>query len=97
MNCRPGDLAYIVAPDFPPYDRKFVTVVRFAKHDEQLGPCWVVKPEGWIPPLWTVTLSPVGTFCYPDRCLRPIRNPGDDAVDETLEPGYVKRRDEVSA
>lgn len=30
-----------------------------------------------------------------DHALRPLRDPGDDAVDQTLVPGYV--RDEVTA
>lgn len=86
MNCRPGDLAYIVSPDFLPYDRKFVTCIEvFGAHPAhpELGPCWTVKPEGWTPPFWSVRLVD-GLFGYPDSMLRPIRDSGDDAVDEIV-------------
>lgn len=83
MNCRRDDLAYIVSPDFPPYDRKFVTCVQGPFEHPDHGACWVVRPEGWTPPLWTVTLVQ-GLFAYPDAHLRPIRPQSDDAVDQMV-------------
>jgi hypothetical protein len=83
MNCHRDDLAYIVSPDFPPYDRKFVTCVQGPFTHPDFGACWVVHPEGWTPPLWTVKLVQ-GLFAYPDAHLRPIRPQADDAVDEVL-------------
>jgi hypothetical protein len=41
--------------------------------------------------------SPLEWDCVADACLRPIRDPGDDASDETLEWLPVPSRDEVTA
>lgn len=95
MNCKPGDLAVIV----PPYQDKemlglVVTVVRRvppaariqAKNgDVSMGGAGIGwRCEGHAPSL------PCGIA---DECLRPLRNPGDDAVDESLlwlpSPGKV--------
>lgn len=86
LRCKQGDLAYIVSPDFPPYDRKFVTCVQVqGAHPScpELGPCWTVRPEGWVPPLCTVSLVN-GLFGYPDSMLRPIRPQPAAAVDEMV-------------
>ncbi|MNL15670.1 hypothetical protein D3C87_1366720 [compost metagenome] len=88
MNCKPGDLAQIVAP----YDEKgrghFVTVVRRAKRRERLGGCDFVHASpvpGWVcdgsVPMWDGFIA--RRLVIADECLRPIRDPGDDAVDES--------------
>lgn len=94
MNCKPGDLAINFFPESPNLGR-VVTVVEV--FDGRLGPdggaietggqlSWIVRGPGlvlWkfggenVPAEWTV---------MPDRWLRPIRDPGDDARDEMLRP-----------
>ncbi len=105
MNCKPGDLAINFFPGSPNLGR-VVTVVE--AYDGRPGPdgaaietggqpCWIVKGPGlvlWkfdgdhIPAEWTVML---------DRWLRPIRDPGDDAQDETLSWLPVPSREGVEA
>ncbi len=70
MNCKPGDLAVVVRSIYDPAQiGKIVRVVE-----------WCAYTEGWI-------VSPCILFyaSVHDECLRPIRDPGDDAVDETLQ------------
>ena len=73
MNCKPGDLAVVVRARMDPSKiGKIVEVI-----------CWHSRAKGWVvePPLC------VGGWEFPavhDDCLQPIRNPGDDAIDETL-------------
>jgi len=80
MNCKPGDLAVVVrtAPD----ERnrhlgRIVPVLRLSKQPTKYGPAW--EYEGDVLTTWGRV--PVIEDC----ALRPIRDPGDDAVDETLE------------
>ena len=93
MNCKPGDLA-VVIKSISGNEGRIVRVVRLhhsTTHDidgyrvypENDGPRWVLEkpvralsPQGHELPLFTV----------PDSCLRPIRDPGDDARDELLRP-----------
>lgn len=78
MNCKPGDLAIVVAigvnPRCPPRVGAIVKV----------GHASSVWPEHWVldPPV----IDPAdGCMVHvKDAHLRPIRDPGDDAVDETL-------------
>jgi hypothetical protein len=85
MNCKPDDIAYIVAPAAQECRGRFVKVLRRAgineildgQHYQLSNPsvvAWVC--EGQIPHYLggTVNLSVIG-----DACLRPIRDqPGDD-------------------
>lgn len=70
MNCRPGDLAVVVKSQ---YDQTQIgKIVRVVE--------WCTWTKGWI-------VSPPILF-YPsvhDEVLRPIRDPGADAVDEVLQ------------
>lgn len=89
MNCKQGDLAYVVAP--PGFKRtfhlRFCTLKRHGVDD--LTPRFTGKewPDSWF----CVWQTPVefegrtirGNYML-DSWLRPIRDPGDDAVDETL-------------
>jgi hypothetical protein len=83
MNCKPGDLAVLVRANLP----------------ENIGSfCEVLGASGIPDYEWSVKFqSPkrlllsgddsfyIGDECLcPDAWLRPIRDPGDEAVDETL-------------
>lgn len=87
MNCKPGDLAVIAwAP--PSTDKLIGCIVRLTTRAPDAAPhpwrqidltvVWNYEGErlrannGWL----VETLN--------DYCLRPIRNPGDDARDESL-------------
>ena len=77
LNCRPGDLAVVVS--VPPYamTRALGSVVRCLELvDGGLGglPMWHVDPPA-ANHYWGIG----------DRWLRPIRDPGEDARDETLD------------
>jgi hypothetical protein len=75
MNCKPGDLAMYVGLN-QEYIGHVVTVVSPTTADSPLavdGPWWHVEPK--IGGKYSRTS---------DASLRPIRDPGDDAVDETL-------------
>jgi len=87
MRCKPGDLAMTVAPFNVGGIGQFVTVVRLAKSEEMIdGIAFYARVPSWVVD---------GTFrtdgnvfrggVIADICLRPIRDPGDDAVDEMLQ------------
>lgn len=84
MNCKPGDLAVIVGS--LPAGRfligRFVEVIERAP-DTQQGPAWLVRLQNEIVnPLTNERgIEGVAADCW----LRPIRDPGDDAQDETLQ------------
>lgn len=77
MNCKPGDLAVIVNGGY--FDRhligKIVRVLAISQKEPNI--CW--SYDG--PRLSTVWGAVIGLA---DEMLRPIRDPGDDATDETL-------------
>ena len=84
MNCKPGDLAVIVESSAG-NEGKIVRCIRVSQWKALLGPngdvsgvVWEIEPPvpGWLDG------SP--TAFALDQCLRPIRDPGDDAKDETL-------------
>lgn len=76
MNCRPGDLAVIVRADGMTGDKLIGRIVRVTTLRDT-GKHW--NYEG--PAISTVWGPVIGLA---DDALRPIRDPGDDAVDETL-------------
>lgn len=73
LNCKPGDLARIIHhPTLPEYADRIVRCVRTHVHPRgRIG--WIIEPR-----------LPCGCDVVADDLLRPIRDPGDDAVDETL-------------
>lgn len=87
MNCKPGDLAIRIqgeSGDLVPVG----AVVRCVRHYS--GPAnidnvrqqftgWFVEYQGHV------TDADGWTWAIPDEHLRPIRDPGDDAKDETLQ------------
>lgn len=85
MNCKPGDLAIIVW-SAAGNEGKIVRCVRLLGERLWYGPGEASMPY----PTWEVDRDlhdwggEVGRD-VPDAQLRPIRDPGDDAVDETLE------------
>jgi hypothetical protein len=80
MNCKPGDLAAIVREMLPGTPcgliGRHVTLTSLDLNDAY-EPSW--NYDG------PTLLTPYGfpAEVIPDRCLRPIRDPGDDAVDES--------------
>lgn len=75
MNCKPGDLAVVVSTlGFPSLERR--TLGRIVK---------VLRPDVPRPPfgfMWEVEHHDIVRVA--DACLRPIRDPGDDAQDESF-------------
>lgn len=76
MNCRPGDLAMVVDTIHKHLLGRIITVHNLAG-ENQFGPCWNYSGN---------LVSSTGRLEYvEDCCLKPIRDPGDDAVDEMVE------------
>ena len=88
MNCKPGDLAIVVKANRVPENvGRIVKVVRLVSRGEVLFSSGCVNgTAGWL------VEGRVRSFLgfngnegvFPDNCLRPIRDPGDDAQDEML-------------
>ena len=89
MNCKPGDLAYVVAPYAVPGRGRVVTVIRAARYPETLNgfefyaadpsePGWVC--QGAVPNVNGVIRT---LLVIADCSLRPILDPGSDATDES--------------
>ncbi|MFS2047533.1 hypothetical protein ACEN9J_02990 [Variovorax sp. Varisp41] len=107
MNCKPGDLARIVCPRSINRDR-LVRCIRLLVRGEEMTiqgvtfqpvsgeGFWAVEgrlsAQGIEGGIETVPGGPIH-----DRWLRPIRDPGEDAVDETLQRLSAPSRDEVMA
>ena len=93
MNCKQGDLA-IVVEAHGSFRSAVGRIVRCEALSAKHSAAWVVDP-----PL-TIQVG-IGHVLHceavGDECLRPIRDPGDDAVDETLSWVPVPVRDEVMA
>jgi hypothetical protein len=75
MNCKPGDLAIVSGKETLPHLRgRIVTVARCGN---LYGiPHWQTEPK-------FIDRDGVEVW-FADEDLRPIRDPGDDATDETL-------------
>lgn len=90
MNCKQGDIAVIVAPYALSGRGAIVKVIRPARHRESLmgAEFTLVYGEfGWVCQ-GSVTMESGAVerlTVISDVCLRPIRDPGEDARDETLE------------
>jgi hypothetical protein len=80
MNCRKGDLAVMVHSEFPENVGTMYRVLTLDRWDSGDWKCEaltsVATDEG--------RLAPGSTVWALDADLRPIRDPGDDARDETL-------------
>ena len=95
MNCKPGDLAFVINED-PACKENIGRIVRVlrrssarhAKHGE-----WDIEPTSADFLIYDPSTKRLGRWgecrwawvVMPDADLRPIRDPGDDARDETLD------------
>lgn len=78
MNCKPGDICIIVnGLDFG--KQHIGKVIRVTKLHSGYWGCWEYEGE------WLLSPSGFEIVAIEDYCLRPIRDPGDDAVDEVIE------------
>lgn len=82
MNCKPGDLAVIVRPEYPNGDKPDTwalgrIVVCASLYHWASVPCWRLVEA-------LIDRHGDELEGIPDADLRPIRDPGDDATDETL-------------
>lgn len=94
LRCRPGDLAFIIRDDPAIGDANIGKVVKvlerardpFEWRIEVLAPLLVIGRNELAPGYGKVYMVPKGTpeIYHPDAWLRPIRDPGPEAVDETL-------------
>lgn len=77
MNCEAGDLAIVVRSGKDGMDMRgrIVTCLKVISTVDE--PHWLVTPEIWCQGF---------LILFPDSSLRPIRDPGDDAIDEMLRP-----------
>ena len=88
-NCKPGDLAVVVKAKHSRHIGSLVRVIGKSEFPHSSGLfSWLAvgKIDG---------VEKAGAA--PDAWLRPIRDPGDDAKDETLNWLPVPMRDEVPA
>lgn len=88
LRCRPGDLAMVVNDiEEPKNNGALVQVIERADRSFYDIPVdWECRAVSAIK--FCGSVHPPGTdgFGYRDRELRPLRDPGDDAVDEILRP-----------
>jgi len=79
MNCRPGELAIIISvlgyPRATPVLGTVVRTVALASHHPLTGPMWQLEE-----PVWLLGES---YNLIADAALKPLRDPGDDAIDES--------------
>jgi hypothetical protein len=82
MNCKPGELAIIVSGQVPEFIGRIVQVT------ELDAPFW---PTAWRFVERLIPADGSGEVRSIEDCaLRPIRDPGDDAVDEILQLTRLK-------
>ena len=85
MNCKPGDLAVYVAGEGETLQKnagRFFDVLRPAEPVNGEASWWVKPVGNAYSKEWGAFVNHEGE-CL-DKCLRPIRDPGDGATDETL-------------
>lgn len=103
MNCKPGDLAVVVSSDFPENIGLVVSVLSLSSECyEEDDIHWLVRSCGRPLKFEWFDDGRTGTNDFgfdvevdsPDSTLRPIRNPGEDARDETLSWKQVPKTDD---
>jgi hypothetical protein len=81
MNCKPNDLAMVVRSNYPAMLGRVIRVTTLLKlndvPDEQVY-AWLYEGD-----LFTDQGGRIAAA--EDCCLRPLRNPDDDAVDEMVQ------------
>lgn len=82
MNCKPGDLAIVIRATRQENIGCVVEVVRAYYVDRKFGHVWWTKAPRPGPTNAGIDTAEAGV---PDAWLRPIRDPVDDAKDETLQ------------
>lgn len=94
MNCKPGDLAVIVNahPEAHQILGRFIRLTISIQYEGE--PCWQYED---MPMRGKCGRSSWTWHEYPDAWLRPIRDPGDDATDETLQWLPVPLREKETA
>lgn len=111
LRCKPGDLAVVVGyhPSFPHITGRLVDVIEltpvgvdFRLPDGKVHlPCgagtWVIRFHSPVNLNALRGRSNAFYACSNDRALRPIRDPGEDAEDETLHWLPVPTTEEVPA
>ena len=78
MNCKPGDLAVIVSGI--PADNIGKIIKVLTVEDRWYGLAWDYEGA-----LYGANFPGVRADRVADSCLRPIRDPGEDATDEMVE------------
>lgn len=89
MNCKPEDLAVIVSATCAENRNRIVQILKPGGVCEY-GPMWLVE---CATPLTVMRPGLDGRWysfketraCVPDAWMRPIRDPGPDAVDEVIQ------------
>jgi hypothetical protein len=89
MNCKPGDLAIQVHSNANNHGALYtvlswVGTYRFNGGAEPHHDCWNVRCEQRVVGTLGQVTEAGGVRVIPDTYLRPIRDPGDDARDESL-------------
>lgn len=94
MNCKPGDLAIVVRGRSGKNDGKIVRVIRRAANEEPIGKFLACAAGDELTNVsWMCSGNdlytgrgegPLQEWVFRDSVLRPIRDPGEDATDETL-------------
>jgi len=80
MNCQPNELCRVVHNEFTALGGiagRFVTVLK-VELNARFEPSWIYEGSR------IVTSTGRVVQCIPDKWLKPIRDPGDDAVDEMV-------------
>ncbi len=97
MNCKPGDLA-VTLHSSPDQKGRFVTVVKAysGSFGRSSARWWVCTTPSPFRTEERVEKSGALVLIHDDY-LRPIRDPGDDAQDETLQWLPVPQRETVAA
>lgn len=84
MNCKQGDMAIIVR-SAAGHEGKIVTCLEYMGRKLGIGPGQkVVEHDIWRIDRKLPSWQGEATDLFPDEFLKPIRDPGDDAVDEMI-------------
>lgn len=75
MNCKPGDLAIVVCCEVDDYVGRIIRVHHVLPIIEEFAPFWYFTGADSMEWEFSNGIS--------DACLKPLRDPGDDAVDES--------------
>ena len=104
MNCKPGDIAIVVGRRLPTGDRMPESLIGRICKVEKISiqspphiPVWVLESQLLITAKNDLLPHDVYAKSMPDACLRPIRDPGDDAVDEMVQMFTAKIPEGVPA